>query len=552
MKDRITEIIETIEGIPDVTITKSFFIEGLVIKGSISVFVIGLESPLEFEVIIASQYPFKTYDAETIFFFNKDLLEYSHIMKEGNICIHTAHSPILSQKLVYDVESVKAWIEKYYLNKTSDSHYEHLIVPRELFNGQLHSFLFNEVQYPFGKNQFGYVNFSRISNGHYGEKEVSTYVLQQFINTDKKLIAEVYWNTHYKRLQSEEGLFIFLENPPSNNRRWVYETWDELRPFLPQIFLSFLHSVDLNFQKRKERKIPLFVGYKLPSGESHWQVIMLEAGKFPTTGKKENKQWVTILDNKKTIDWAMTSNCSYKYFYGRGHLNKKITHSKILIIGIGAIGSIIAKTLVRGGCLNIDIIDYDIKEPENVCRSEYSFASGINNKINDLNRELVGISPFVNINYNPENLNAILKSLYVNDSNKKPIEQYLNGYNIIVDCSTDNDLLYILSQLEIRPTLLNISISNHAKQLVCAVEKNRYDFVLNQYENVLKYDVEDLHNPTGCWNPTFRASYNDINVLAQFAIKHINLRIGQPEKTLRNFVLETNDDDCFNINLKEF
>ena len=87
---------------------------------------------------------------------------------------------------------------------------------------------------------------------------------------------------------------------------------------------------------------------------------------------------------------------------------------------------------------------------------------------------------------------------------------------------------------------------------MCASEQNRYEFVSTQFsENGLKFDVEDLHNPTGCWNPTFKASYNDINVLVQTAIKQINLKLEQ-EKTLRNFVIETNDISGFNINIKEF
>ena len=68
---------------------------------------------------------------------------------------------------------------------------------------------------------------------------------------------------------------------------------------------------------------------------------------------------------------------------------------------------------------------------------------------------------------------------------------------------------------------------------------------------VLEFDVDDLHNPTGCWNPTFKASYNDINTLVQFAIKHINLRF-EKDKALRNFVIESDDKDCLTIKLKEF
>ena len=101
-------------------------------------------------------------------------------------------------------------------------------------------------------------------------------------------------------------------------------------------------------------------------------------------------------------------------------------------------------------------------------------------------------------------------------------------------------------------SLINVSISNHAKQLVCATEQNRYEFVSTQFNGkVLEFDLEDLHNPTGCWSPTFKASYNDINTLVQFALKYINLKFEQ-ERQLRNFVLETEEAGGFNINLKEF
>ena len=135
---------------------------------------------------------------------------------------------------------------------------------------------------------------------------------------------------------------------------------------------------------------------------------------------------------------------------------------------------------------------------------------------------------------------------------KTEIEKHLEDYDIIIDCSADNDLLYVLSQLRINSTLLNLSISNHAKQLVCASEHNRYEFITSQFSgNILKFDVDDLHNPTGCWSPTFKASYNDINVLVQTAIKQINLKFEQ-EKPLRNFVIETDNTNCFTINIKEF
>jgi hypothetical protein len=556
MSDRVREINTVIESIPDVQLVKRFAQSEFDIKGCISVFVDGLERALNFDVSISPQYPFKSHDTETIKFSNDDLLEYKHIMRNGSICIHTAHSPLLSQKLVYDIASVKAWIKKYYINKDTDKHYEHLIVPQKVFKDSHFAFFFNEVRYTFSKNQYGFIDYSPLSNGVFYKDKIISNIVQKFYDRNRKQLVAVNWNFQLKSFPISAGLFIFLKDAPSKNQRWIFNNWNEFETLLPQDFLKFLHSIEKNAPKEKGKQLPFFVGYNISDTEIHWQVIMLELGRFPIYGEKVNQQWLTIIDGKRPIDWAMTRNCSYKYFFGRGRLNEKLTNSKILIIGIGAIGSIVAKTLVRSGCTKVDFIDYDIKEPENVCRSEYSFFTGVTNKTNDLINELCSISPFFEptiggYDYS-EAFDFFIKSHLTDIDTKLGIEKRLTEYDVVFDCSADNDLLYVLSQLNIDTRLLNFSISNHAKQLVCAVEQNRYEFISTQFNgNVMKFDIDDLHNPTGCWNPTFKASYNDINTLVQFAMKHINLRFEQ-NRALRNFVIETDDTDCLTVKLKEF
>ena len=408
----------------------------------------------------------------------------------------------------------------------------------------------------FRSSQFGYLDYSILSQGFFHKEKCSNAIIQKFYSGDRKELVDVKWNIQLKALEKHVGLFIFIKDIPSINQRWIYAKWEDFVDILPQEFLNFLHSVEDRQKKSIGTHLPLFIGYNISETEIHWQAIMLEIGNFPIFGQKANQQWISKLDEERAIDWAMTRNCSYKYFFGRGHLCEKITQSKILIIGIGAIGSILAKTFARSGCTKLDFVDFDVKEPENVSRSEYSFISGLNNKTNDLINEIFMISPFFEPSRGgyefSEAFNYFLKSNLTDNHNKSEMEKILNSYDIVVDCSTDNDLLYILSQLNMTTSLINVSISNHAKQLVCATEQNRYEFVSTQFNGrVLEFDVEDLYNPTGCWSPTFKASYNDINTLVQFALKHINLKFKQ-ERQLRNFVLETEEAGGFNINLKEF
>jgi len=111
--------------------------------------------------------------------------------------------------------------------------------------------------------------------------------------------------------------------------------------------------------------------------------------------------------------------------------------------------------------------------------------------------------------------------------------------------------MYVLSLLDLNVDLINMSITNHAKELVCAFHPNIYQFVNNQFVNVLENDVEDLYNPTGCWSPTFKASYNDINVLVQLALKHINI-LFENDKPKNNFVIKSDEKHPSNLNVIEF
>nr|NQU92832.1 ThiF family adenylyltransferase [Bacteroidota bacterium] len=327
---------------------------------------------------------------------------------------------------------------------------------------------------------------------------------------------------------------------------------------MPKEFLTILHHFEGdNTKNSKGNIIPLFIGYRTIETEIHWQVAMLEVGKFPLCGVPEiindtkTGKWISELADEKII-WSLSRNSSYKYFFGRGTLSQKITDKKILVIGVGAIGSMVANTLTRGGCKHIDFIDYEVKEPENICRSEYMFFSGITNKADELRNILSGISPFINTQpLNNNYFETLIKTFHKDENYKTKFVNEINKYDLIFDCTTDNDLMYVLNSLDLSADFINMSITNHAKELVCAFHPNVYQFVNNQFSNVLENDVEDLYNPIGCWSPTFKASYNDINVLVQLALKHINT-LFEEDKPKNNFVIKSTEIGLSKLNIVEF
>lgn len=556
--NRLDVIKKCLSKFETIVITEEFTTnEVSIINGKIGVVNVIDSEPLEFEVVIYPFYPYKIRESESIQFINKDLINYNHIMEGGFICIHSPHNKDIKKKFEADLKSLLIWVDKYYVNKEKDNHYEHIIVPKNsIDNRGFYSFFFTDIEFKFRKDEYGYVQYTDLFSGKY-EKSVSlNYTVRHFFSKDEVFIESCNWSQSFNVLLDSRdiktGYYYFLDEVPANGK-FIIEKWSEFNTKVSRDFFKFLYqknkSLDNTIQVNE--LVPLFFGYRIPNNKIHWQVAILKAGQFPIVSVKHHKIWHGIFSEEK-INWTITDNCSYDNFFGRGRLTDKLITGKILILGIGAIGSIVAKTLVRGGARNIELNDFDVKTPENVCRSEYSFISGNSNKSDDLSRELTFISPFVDVYVSDTELwNGTLKSyaLKTKDS-KKELKEFLEDYSLIFDCSTDNDLMSIFNDMELS-NIINISITNKAKALVCAVEPNSYKWVINQFSDILDNDRVDLYNPTGCWNPTFRASYNDINTLVQYAIHQINLKLSI-EKPLRNFVLEVNEKDNFNIILKEF
>src|SRR5690606_27632935 len=114
------------------------------------------------------------------------------------------------------------------------------------------------------------------------------------------------------------------------------------------------------------------------------------------------------------------------------------------------------------------------KEPGNICRSEYLFSSGIIKKNRELTMSLVAISPFINV-YPDEYLINAAKFHRADGDWRETLQEWLTPFDIIFDCTTDNDIAYMLDKLQINADVFSFSVTNHAKELVCAVSPRLYE-----------------------------------------------------------------------------
>lgn len=229
-----------------------------------------------------------------------------------------------------------------------------------------------------------------------------------------------------------------------------------------------------------------------------------------------------------------------KDFWGRGHLDDNLIEKNIAIIGGGAIGSILAESLVRSGVKKITLWDNDIVEPGNICRSIYTINDLGDSKVSALANKLRKISPFCSINFkglwdkNPD-LNFLTEYIKgefyssINYDSQEDVTNQLKDFDLIIDCTASNELLHFLSYALNDKDIISLCITNHAQELLCMT--NRVGNIFEQrkmYLSKIEQDTKNYYSEgIGCYSPTFLANNCDIAALVNLAIRDINNNMSQ-------------------------
>ena len=564
-------LIEVINGAfssrKEIEITIPFKFDGRFwIKGKICIKKEDLQSDenysLVFDVEIARIYPLTlpSRDNMSIRFINRDLIGYPHINLDGSVCLHPQRHHDANKKLNIEIDCLKDWILDYYIRGKQDEHFQYLLTPIES-DKDLQIF-FTDIEKDFQKNVAGYFTFYQIAK----ESVISGYAgkSQTLLLVNFHSHTSCNWSVHLSEIHNRKtslGLWVFIENEPiypHKNKRAHLKSWNDLEMYLTQENLEFIYeSLQLrNFRLKFEEDVLLMLGYHIPGTgnnetEVHWNLIRIPISRIPISRIPisripiykekigEKKYRFKCLDLR--IIWARATNASYDRFFGRGKFHSKLTNGKILIVGLGALGSALAEILVRGGCLDLSLHDFDIVETGNICRSTYQLYDVGKSKIQALGSYLVSISPFVTIRFN----SGSFYKTFPSDPEFSKFEKYINQYDFVFDCSTDPEVTYMFDQLEYGGVFYSLAVTNYARNLVCTTGKGITRRVDQLFQNLESAPAEFFEG-TGCGYPTFEASVNDIQALLQIGIKNIQHKL-QSNQDLNSFVVKHKED---NGNLK--
>lgn len=239
-----------------------------------------------------------------------------------------------------------------------------------------------------------------------------------------------------------------------------------------------------------------------------------------------------VLTDRMELEWLTSQNWSIEKITNRGRLFKDLILMKTFIIGAGTIGASVAELLVRGGVTDISIMDYDLLEVGNLSRYPLGLKQIGRFKALELAIHLNLSNPHVNAE---KNIGVFKAS---NDANEE-----LDKYDLIIDCTSEDSVLYDLEKIEFKKDkiFVSISIGIAAEKLYLSLQKGKKfkpDDFLEKISPWIKEDIDkfpeyDLpRDGANCWNPVFPARYDDIWLASCTAVKVIENFIEKDKKEL--------------------
>ena len=210
----------------------------------------------------------------------------------------------------------------------------------------------------------------------------------------------IYWN--------QKNKVIRCGNFPETGREIEYE-----KDAFPDIFNKMRCFID-----RRELLKFASTKYSIKEEEFNDVIDYLIEEKFIITENEYNNLFFSEKYNRQEMYFYMVSNELKSV--------RKFKNKKILILGLGGIGSIVAELLARAGFENFNIVDFDKVESSNLIRQMAYYNSDIGKLKTDALKEKI---LFINKKCNVESTNK--KIISSND-----VEPLISGADFVV-CTLD-------------------------------------------------------------------------------------------------------------------
>ena len=217
------------------------------------------------------------------------------------------------------------------------------------------------------------------------------------------------------------GGWIYLPFEPVFPPKRPPETLGDLQKVFQKAGLNFEEILEpLLLPDGKRAWVLCLIGFPIPEkvggppDNVHWQALRLPIPPKKVSGFRPKKKFKGalvrgVLGAPEKLDWMTTYNVDPKQLCTRVPEGARLHGLRAVVVGCGALGSVIALELVKAGVPWIGLVDHDELEPGNVVRHVLGMDNLGQNKANSLGARLYKTNPSVEIKVLDHNaLEAIL------------------------------------------------------------------------------------------------------------------------------------------------
>jgi len=385
-------------------------------------------------------------------------------------------------------------------------------------------------------------------------RQKKLYAANRFLSLDGRELLQSTWGSYIPE-QSESyrprrGIWIRTPAPPFLPPWQAPATWGELRKAFELLNIKLDAHLRSCFAKIRDGQAHLcLIGFPVPerfggaTANTYWQALALPPiahGRMPGFRDAEPSHWTydqsMLIPDSRQIAWVNSENWDVEQVSTRGRLSRQLTSRRVLLIGAGAIGAVLAELLVRGGVREIVVIDSDNVTVGNLTRHTLNMDDTGEAKSLSLARRLNTLSPHASAfgfktDFPPSEVAIKVK---------------IDRCDLVIDCTGSDE---VARQLEAyswaeEKLFFSLSVGVDARRMFCFSHYGRFNSVelfaqlcpwlmLERAEN---QDRELPREGTGCWNPVFPARADDLWLLVSLAVSVVD-QIASQSPSLPNFVV---------------
>lgn len=405
------------------------------------------------------------------------------------------------------------------------------------FNEDSHTLLEWQNQ----REKFGYTDLYLLDNVSEPTLVVGGYYTKQF-----EIISERSWGDFVSNNvnSTPTGIWVLLEDVPVSKPWHAPSTWGELNTICSNQNVDLMAIIKNVAPKLRDGQVHILsIGFPIPSFLSkpyvqiHWAAI--ELPKFTndvslTKGFRSAEKAFWWNDLKKNfaasekVKWMSSENWNKEEITTRGRISAEDS-SSVLLLGAGAVGSMVANQLVRATLGRMTIMDRDILKTGNLVRHTLTMKDIGKSKAKALAEHLSNCSPHTQIKH-------------INE--KFPLGEQrgvdlINEHQVILDCTGEDEVIQQLGEFKWTSLkkFISISIGYEARRLFVYMSEGQV-FHSESFFKLIKPWMEKERELTkgvnfpregiGCWHPIFPARGDDLCSVVSVAIKNIEQAIIKP------------------------